>query len=398
MASLDAYGNLDYGLPSFTPKRRSVTDPADPSYDPYADLQGADTTGGSGSALPGVLTKQMPGLKAQPLPTAQTGWTPGMSLQDAMSLAGRLGYNDPNHHSDPSYWQALYTKDPEYAFRRMMGEGAGGRDAATQGQWAGGDPNAEDFSKTGTTGTAGAGGTGLNDQLSSFLTQLLQQQAGYQSTAGQQRADLLSQIKGLIGTYSAPVSATDPIIKAQSDAYEGQTNRALDNFRQMAAERAHAEGTSSGAFDSQLGNAQMAAGRSVGDFTSSLMGTELNNRRQALSDMLGKGFGLLSEQDQNDLQSRISTIDSALSAIGLSNTNQVANRGLDLQGRGLDLQKLLGLTGLDVQKTLGLGQLQLGNKTADNQNTQFYDTLTNNMGQYSNNLSNILASLLLGVG
>lgn len=66
------------------------------------------------------------------------------TLEEAMAYANKTAYGY-DKHTDPTYWQALYAKDPAYALKRMMGMGAGKQDAAQFGEWAGGDPNAEAF-------------------------------------------------------------------------------------------------------------------------------------------------------------------------------------------------------------------------------------------------------------
>ncbi len=58
-------------------------------------------------------------------------------LSSALSAANSIAYGGAAKHTDPAYWQALWSKDPDYAWRRMLGEGAGGADVPTTGPFAG---------------------------------------------------------------------------------------------------------------------------------------------------------------------------------------------------------------------------------------------------------------------
>ncbi len=117
-----------------------------PSYDPpgyhwdenlanfVADPTGPDRAGATPPSTPPAAPGGAP---------ASSGYTQGMSLATAMQQANALyGYAK---HTDPNYWAAMWAKDPEYTWRRLMGEGAGPQDAPGAGQWAGGDPAAEVF-------------------------------------------------------------------------------------------------------------------------------------------------------------------------------------------------------------------------------------------------------------
>jgi hypothetical protein len=61
---------------------------------------------------------------------------PSWSLEQAVAAANNLAYGY-NKHSDVQYWAALWAKDPDYAWSRMLGQGAGGADCAKMGPYAG---------------------------------------------------------------------------------------------------------------------------------------------------------------------------------------------------------------------------------------------------------------------
>lgn len=58
-------------------------------------------------------------------------------LAAAIAGANQIAYGGRNKHDDPSYWQAMWAKDPGYTWRRLLGEGAGGADVAIAGPFAG---------------------------------------------------------------------------------------------------------------------------------------------------------------------------------------------------------------------------------------------------------------------
>lgn len=57
-------------------------------------------------------------------------------LADAVKQANALAYGY-DKHQDASYWQKLWSQDPDYAWKRMLGWQASGADAPTKGPYAG---------------------------------------------------------------------------------------------------------------------------------------------------------------------------------------------------------------------------------------------------------------------
>lgn len=270
-------------------------------------------------------------------------------------------------------------------------------------QAGGGSTGPGDFKGDVITHTEGSGG---NDQLASYLQQLLA--GGDKASAG--RDALMGRITGLMDKYGQPVNANDPDIANSTSAYEGSVNRSLDRNREMLAERGHAEGMGSGAFDAALSNDNAAGGRAVGDFQGQLMHDEMLSRRQSLSDMLQQGAGLLSAGDQSNIQRSIAAIDAQLRSRGLDITSNLGQGGLENQllsilsgsqlgNRGLDVQSQLGNSSLSLQRLLGLGSLDLQRLGLTNQNNQFYDRFAYDQGNNANNLDTAtLTSLLKSLG
>lgn len=119
----------------------------------------------SGISMPDYVASQDPqfggpGTIAGATAGPGTGATPGVpsDLKTAMQQANQIAYGGQAKHTDPSYWTALWAKDPEYAYRRMLGEGAGGADVATTGPYAG-------------QGTAGAATSSKSNPYAATLAQ-----------------------------------------------------------------------------------------------------------------------------------------------------------------------------------------------------------------------------------
>src|SRR5262245_787760 len=81
----------------------------------------APMPGGGG---PGWVTEE--GLPARP-----------PDLETAAQLANQIAYGGQGG-GDVEYWRAMWNKDPGYAWKRMLGWQAGGKDVATSGPYAGG--------------------------------------------------------------------------------------------------------------------------------------------------------------------------------------------------------------------------------------------------------------------
>lgn len=194
------------------------------------------------------------------------------------------------------------------------------------------------------TGTGGGGGpanrttsalpsspySGLNDLLNRLMAQ-----SSHRDDS--QRQAVMARYNSLMDQYSKPVDKNDPSIKGAVDAFQGQSDRAVRMYREQAAERAHAEGVGSGAFDAQIGNATMQGGLAVGNLESKMMTEELTQRRQNLSDMLNQSSQFINAGDQMRLTEEMHAIDAALQSIQIKNQHEVGMAGVGATNRGLDL-------------------------------------------------------------
>lgn len=376
MAKLRGDGSLDYGLDPFTPAPRPKSQQVDPATgQPYdgGSMGGpigitdppfpapAPATGGGA----GFVNGDTDPTATAPIPQTRTSaedfirqWQQGHSasegigpLAEAYAAAGhgsRFMYgNTPSNNE-------LMLNGGKY---KVLNEGngtwyTGGDDSG------GGAPASAAGAATspGAAASTGAGSSGLTDFLMKWLTS--------QSPNSSARSGLISRLLAKADEYGQPVSANDPTIKAQTDAYHGTVARQLDDFRTRAAARARAEGVSTGAFDAQVGNAEMGAGRAEAGYTSTLMGTELQSRRAALSNVLQQAGSQLSAEDAASIQSKIAAIDGMLGQQNADTSSKSVDNTFSLGNSGQSITKLLGLGSLDLQK-LGL----------TNQNSQFYDKL-----------------------
>ncbi len=89
----------------------------------------------------GFPAQEIPGYVPLPEGGSATGEASGAvpsrpgDLAAALKNANDLAYGYAKHQ-DPNYWQALWAKDPDYAWKRMLGWQAGASDAARQGPYA----------------------------------------------------------------------------------------------------------------------------------------------------------------------------------------------------------------------------------------------------------------------
>lgn len=243
----------------------------------------------------------------------------------------------------------------------------------------GGPPPTNSVPPSPYTGPPASGGGELESLLSSLLS------------SNRARSDARNQMWGrinpLLDEYSRPVTGQDPNIQRQVSSYQGQTDRAIRNYREFAAERAHAQGIPTGAFESQIGNAINTGGRAVGDLETSLIQDETKNRRASLSDILSQSMGFLSNEENMGLQERMKAIDASLGKMGIDLNAEL--------GRGrLALDKLLG------EGQLGVGYAGVGaqNNATNLTNQRFYDEFAYRRSKDAQDRDDRLAELLLGGG
>lgn len=323
------------------PSVKSATPPDPNSPEEIARLNGIYGPGGTAMTRPSPTATWDPQKEAWNPETTPTTTTGGgdADLRAQIAKWAAMQGADPSLSGNPDYWVDAINK-------------RGGLNAGNTQYWqdASVGPNAF-FNNPGREGTsappaAGGGGATSGGNLRDLLTQLIM--GGKDPASTQQRQALQDRLNGMMDAYGKPVTADDPLIHNASDAYGGDVQRSIASFREQAAERAHAQGVPTGAFDAQIGNAVQAGGRATGKFTTDLIGQETNTRRNLLAQAMGQSASLANDSDNTALR-----------------------------GKSLDLSSILGQEGVD------------------NQDSQFYDNLTSNMSSHANDLDTILQELLL---
>jgi hypothetical protein len=105
-------------------------------------------------------------------------------------------------------------------------------------------------------------------------------------------------LMGRINGINENITADDPIIKGQTDAYAANAERAGRSYLSQAAERGGA-GTN---LDAAARSLAEKAGQATGSFQASLMGDERGQRRAEIQNLLSMGGSFLSTADQQALQ------------------------------------------------------------------------------------------------
>ena len=210
-------------------------------------------------------------------------------------------------------------------------------------------------------------------------------------------------LMALLSQDPSNVSLDDPNLVPQMNAYNRQSQRAFDNSRSVMAERMAAEGTNnSGAFDAGLEGLLQARGEGEANFGASLVGQEVQARRQEVMQALQMGQGIMSQDQERQLRRELADLDAQLQREGFGIQREMGQLDAALRREGFDIQKLLGLGDLDVRRTatgnqydLGLGQLALQRLLGEQGNglgllqillgdRQFNDKLGVDIGQWAN--------------
>lgn len=129
----------------------------------------------------------------------------------------------------------------------------------------------------------------------------------------------------------ATVDANNPVVKAQTDAYAAEQTRASRNSLADLAEKA-------GPYANLRGEQRLASertGQAIGGFQAEMLGRELQNIRNEKMQALESMRGMLSQDEQLQLQREIADLDAELRRQGYG----LQNRSLDLQQQGQENQR-----------------------------------------------------------
>lgn len=208
------------------------------------------------------------------------------------------------------------------------------------------------------------------DKMMEMLMQQMQADsaaaAADRAQRNQWQAQTRQNIQSQLDEARKPVDMNDPYLASQAQVIDAGNQRTMNQSREALAARAAAgTGGATGAQDAAVENILESLGRSRTQANTGLMAGEYNRRKNEVDHLLDTEAGVMS----GDQQAESSQLSRDLSGLlsGLQIQNQQGQ-----QGNNLALQQLLGTGDLDLRR-LGLS----------NQNSQFYDNLTYNMGHDS---------------
>lgn len=199
-------------------------------------------------------------------------------------------------------------------------------------------------------------------QSAERANQLQQQQFEYQKAQDAQRQARADSLYGtLLGRaqQGLDVDPNNPVIRAQTDVFNANQDRARRGYLSDTAER-------SGPYANLQGERRMTAekvGQAGGEFQAQLMGRELQSKRDEIAQALSGMQGMLSADQAANLQRQLSLYDNAIKQTGMG--NQMA---LGLGDLGLRSQ--LGLGDLNLRGMLGSGDLSL--RASDQANRNYF--------------------------
>ncbi len=189
-------------------------------------------------------------------------------------------------------------------------------------------------------GTGGGGGQSTtqqwnnsqNDYTNQLLQQMMEQQRGA-ADQNRQRGDALYGQLMQRATQGTNVDKNDPVIRAQTEAFTANTDRAQRNY---LADRAESLGPySSGAMRGEGRMATERAGQAAGGFQAQLMGRELTARRDEIQNALSGMQGMLSADQTRELQKQLGLLNHSIQQQGIG----LGQQGLGLQAKGMENQQ-----------------------------------------------------------
>lgn len=300
---LDEYGNETEGY---------WNDPNKPQDGSYG--QGNDNPTAPAPAPPKEEPKAAPAKKSPfDRETYRTGWGGGTPEQ-------LKAYNDQ--------FEGVQTKnDVSYlptgeAMDMIIDSGSGGKNAAAWtglGAWTG-TPGAGAGATITPYADPGGGSSGASSSAGPFTPPSSLGISAPGSLAG------TSLFNSLVGraNQSLSVDGNDPIIKAQSDAFNAQTERANRQYLHGLAEKSGPNANLSA--ETRL--ASERAGQAGGNMKATLMANEVSARRQEIQAALSQQQGLLSQDQQAALQKELALLDDATRRLGINTQNSQFYSGL----------------------------------------------------------------------
>jgi hypothetical protein len=234
---------------------------------------------------------------------------------------------------------------PKYSQYRQLAAHSGGAFNADEGdQNLFNDSGFQNWVQTGQAPQASGGGSSPfastggsptnNPQTTQLQNQMNDTQQQQQGQNQQRNNDLYNTLLNR-SQQSLNLNANDPVIAAQTNAYRAEQTRGARNTMNQTAE-------AGGPMANLAGQNRMAnehAAQATGNFQSQLLGRELQSRRDEIQSSLAGMGGILSQDQQENLQRQLGLLDQ------------------NIKSRGLDIQSQLGQGGLNNN----LLQILLGN-------------------------------------
>jgi hypothetical protein len=210
----------------------------------------------------------------------------------------------------------------------------------------------------------------MMEQQNAYLQKMQADAEARNAQIAAQEAAQKAQRDQLYGTLlgraqqSTIIDPNDPTMKAQTQNFAANQERSRRNYMSDLAEEA-------GPLANLRGEQRMTAERTGinnANFGAELMGRELQNRRMEISDALNSMRGMLTNDQQANLQRELDNLD-----------NQLGQVGAGMQGVGLGF----GAAGNIGQLGLGYGGLGNNLMSALMQNNQFYSGLGSQNDQFA---------------
>jgi hypothetical protein len=146
-----------------------------------------------------------------------------------------------------------------------------------------------------------------------------------EATANQGTQDVVRNSWLQQATQSTQVDPNDPNIKQQVDPFAAQQERQRRDYESAAAERLSAAGAAgSGQMEQERRYGMEQAGQATGMFQSSLIASELQNKRSEIQDALTHLGDTISSDQKNALTQKLADLDAAIKREGIASTNKNA--------------------------------------------------------------------------
>lgn len=300
------------------------------SQAPYPDGVAPDGSGGFGGwpkGGPGPITSTATPAPAQ-APSA-AGTTRDQALQQVQQAYSSAGgnINDANGENMRDFESRWNQSNNGQNWGNVFGE--------LQGVIANRFPNeVKGGGQPSPSSSGGAGG--LDTRALDMLQQFMGTQQAAQARQEQERAQMREILMGQLGGLSKPVSADDPGIREVLQAQHLTSQRGLESGRAQAAEQRAYEGYGAGSDQLRMDAERLGQHASEAEtgFTGQVMHQELQQRRQALTQMLQSAMAIGDAESARNINAQLQAIQAQLgqsnfydsTALGYAGLNQSANQ------------------------------------------------------------------------